>query len=115
MIAVKSYLSSFVDQIIFDIQDDCTRKLQHREPDAGAVGAVGPQASEEDLEQGSGVPGGPRPACTKIKGGCTLRLVENGTHVVWAARGSNYANGEITLAQNVEPAPRKALVGLKPT
>jgi hypothetical protein len=45
----------------------------------------------------------------------TLWLVENGIHVVWAARGSNYANGEITLTQNVEPAPRKALVGLKPT
>jgi len=34
--------------------------------------------------------------------------LENGTHVLWAARMSKYRTDEITLAQDVVPALRGA-------
>lgn len=39
-------------------------------------------------------------------------LLENGTHVLWAARMAPYATDEITLAQQVVPALRKGMLCL---
>jgi Insertion element 4 transposase N-terminal/Transposase DDE domain len=39
-------------------------------------------------------------------------LLENGTHVLWAARMAPYATAEITLAQQVIPALRKGMLCL---
>jgi hypothetical protein len=41
-----------------------------------------------------------------------VALLENGTHVLWAARMSKYATDEITLAQDVVPALRKGMLCL---
>ena len=39
-------------------------------------------------------------------------LLENGTHVLWAAQVDAYATDEITLAQAVVPAPKKGMLCL---
>ena len=39
-----------------------------------------------------------------------VALLENGTHVLWAARMSQYRTDEITLAQDVVPALRKGML-----
>ncbi|MGO9639055.1 MAG: IS4 family transposase, partial [Terracidiphilus sp.] len=41
-----------------------------------------------------------------------VTLLENGTHVLWAARMSKYATDEITLAQDVVPALRQGMLCL---
>lgn len=41
-----------------------------------------------------------------------VALLENGTHVLWAARMSRYATDEITLAQDVVPALRQGMLCL---
>ena len=41
-----------------------------------------------------------------------VALLENGTHVLWAARVSKYRTDEITLAQDVVPALRKGMLCL---
>jgi thymidylate kinase len=41
-----------------------------------------------------------------------VALLENGTHVLWAARMSKYRTDEITLAQDVVPALRKGMLCL---
>src|SRR2546426_4107270 len=41
-----------------------------------------------------------------------VALLENGTHVLWAARMSQYRTDEITLAQEVVPALRKGMLCL---
>ena len=41
-----------------------------------------------------------------------VALLENGTHVLWAARMSKYATDEITLAQDVVPALGKGMLCL---
>jgi len=37
-----------------------------------------------------------------------VALLENGTHVLWAAHMANYATDELTLAEKVVPALQKA-------
>jgi hypothetical protein len=41
-----------------------------------------------------------------------VALLENGTHVLWAARMSKYRSGEITLARDVVLALRKGMLCL---
>ncbi|RPI16472.1 MAG: IS4 family transposase [Acidobacteriales bacterium] len=41
-----------------------------------------------------------------------VALLENGTHVLWAARMSQYATDELTLAQDVVPRLRKGMLCL---
>lgn len=41
-----------------------------------------------------------------------VALLENGTHVLWAARMGRYATDELTLAQNVVPALQKGMLCL---
>ncbi len=63
-------------------------------------------ADTEEKENAFGRPGASRGARAfpKIR---FVALVENRTHVLWAARMIKYATGEITLARDVVPALRK--------
>lgn len=68
-------------------------------------------ADTEENEKAFGRPGASRGASAfpKIR---FVALLENGTHVLWAARMSKYATDEITLAQEVVPALRKGMLCL---
>jgi hypothetical protein len=41
-----------------------------------------------------------------------VALLENGAHVLWAARLANYTTEEITLARSVVPALREGMLCL---
>jgi hypothetical protein len=68
-------------------------------------------ADTVENEKAFGRPGASRgsSAFPKIR---FVALLENGTHVLWAARMSQYATDEITLAQGVVPALRKGMLCL---
>lgn len=68
-------------------------------------------ADTEENEGAFGRPGASRgvSAFPKIR---FVALLENGTHVLWAARMSKYATDEITLAQDVVPALQKGMLCL---
>jgi len=68
-------------------------------------------ADTRENESAFGRPGASRgsSAFPKIR---FVALLENGTHVLWAARMSNYATDEITLAQEVVPALGKQMLCL---
>ena len=68
-------------------------------------------ADTEENEKAFGRPGASRGASAfpKIR---FVALLENGTHVLWAARMSKYATDEITLAQDVVPALRTGMLCL---
>jgi len=68
-------------------------------------------ADTEENEDAFGRPGASRGASAfpKIR---FVALLENGTHVLWAARMSKYATDEITLARDVVPALRKGMLCL---
>jgi thymidylate kinase len=68
-------------------------------------------ADTEENENAFGRPGASRGASAfpKIR---FVALLENGTHVLWAARMSKYATDEITLAQDVAPALRPGMLCL---
>jgi transposase IS4-like protein/DDE family transposase len=68
-------------------------------------------ADTEENENAFGRPGASRGASAfpKIR---FVALLENGTHVLWAARVSKYATDEITLAQLVVPALGKGMLCL---
>ena len=68
-------------------------------------------ADTEENEKAFGRPGASRGASAfpKIR---FVALLENGTHVLWAARLSKYATDEITLAQGVVPALRPGMLCL---
>ena len=68
-------------------------------------------ADTQENEKAFGRPGASRGASAfpKIR---FVALLENGTHVLWAARMSPYATDEITLAQDVVPALRQGMLCL---
>lgn len=68
-------------------------------------------ADTEENEKAFGRPGASRGASAfpKLR---FVALLENGTHVLWAARMSNYATDEITLARQVVPALRPGMLCL---
>jgi hypothetical protein len=68
-------------------------------------------ADTEENEKAFGRPGASRgsSAFPKIR---FVALLENGTHVLWAARMSPYATDEITLARDVVPALGKGMLCL---
>ncbi len=68
-------------------------------------------ADTVENEKAFGRPGASRgsSAFPKIR---FVALLENGTHVLWAARMGDYATDELTLAQNVVPALRKGMLCL---
>jgi len=68
-------------------------------------------ADTEENEKAFGRPGASRGASAfpKLR---FVALLENGTHVLWAARMSKYATDEITLARQVVPALRQGMLCL---
>jgi hypothetical protein len=68
-------------------------------------------ADTQENEEAFGRPGASRgsAAFPKIR---FVALLENGTHVLWAARVDKYATDELTLAEEVVPALRKGLLCL---
>jgi len=68
-------------------------------------------ADTVENEKAFGRPGASRgsSAFPKIR---FVALLENGTHVLWAARMSKYRTDEITLARDVVPALRKGMLCL---
>jgi hypothetical protein len=68
-------------------------------------------ADTAENEKAFGRPGASRgsSAFPKIR---FVALLENGTHILWAARMSKYRTDEITLAQEVVPALRKGMLCL---
>jgi len=68
-------------------------------------------ADTEENEQAFGWPGASRgsSAFPKIR---FVALLENGTHVLWAARMDRYATDELTLARDVVPALRQGMLCL---
>jgi Insertion element 4 transposase N-terminal/Transposase DDE domain len=68
-------------------------------------------ADTKENETAFGRPGASRgsAAFPKIR---FVALLENGTHVLWAARMDQYATDELTLAEDVVPALRKGMLCL---
>lgn len=68
-------------------------------------------ADNTENEKAFGRPGSSRgsSAFPKIR---FVALLENGTHVLWAARMGEYSTDEITLAQDVVPALKKGMLCL---
>lgn len=68
-------------------------------------------ADNAENEKAFGRPGSSRgsSAFPKIR---FVALLENGTHVLWAARTGKYSTDEITLAQDVVPALKKGMLCL---
>lgn len=68
-------------------------------------------ADTQDNEKAFGRPGASRgsSAFPKIR---FVALLENGTHVLWAARMDKYATDELTLAEDVVPALRSGMLCL---
>jgi len=68
-------------------------------------------ADTDENDKAFGRPGSSRgsSAFPKIR---FVALLENGTHVLWAARMSPYATDELTLAQDVVPRLRKGMLCL---
>ncbi|MGH9628153.1 MAG: IS4 family transposase [Bryobacteraceae bacterium] len=68
-------------------------------------------ADTRENEEAFGRPGASRgsAAFPKIR---FVALLENGTHVLWAARVDKYATDELTLAEEVVPALRKGMLCL---
>ncbi|MBV8863927.1 MAG: IS4 family transposase [Acidobacteriaceae bacterium] len=68
-------------------------------------------ADTKENEEAFGRPGASRgsSAFPKIR---FVALLENGTHVLWAARMDKYATDELTLAEKVVPALRKGMLCL---
>ena len=68
-------------------------------------------ADNQENEEAFGRPGASRgsAAFPKIR---FVALLENGTHVLWAARVDKYATDELTLAEEVVPALRKGMLCL---
>jgi len=68
-------------------------------------------ADTADNDQAFGRPGASRgsSAFPKIR---FVALLENGTHVLWAARMSKYKTDELTLAKDVVPALKKGMLCL---
>lgn len=68
-------------------------------------------ADTQENEEAFGRPGASRgnAAFPKIR---FVALLENGTHVLWAARVDRYATDELTLAEEVAPALQKGMLCL---
>jgi len=98
--------------IVAPIAEKCTKGAWYREWRLVSLdGSTLDVADTKENEKAFGRPGASRgsSAFPKIR---FVALLENGTHVLWAARMSPYATDEITLAQDVVPALGKGMLCL---
>jgi hypothetical protein len=97
-------LKQLYEAIVAPIAERRTRGAWYREWRLISLdGSTLDTADTVENEKAFGRPGASRGASAfpKIR---FVALLENGTHVLWAARMSKYATDEITLAQDVVPA-----------
>lgn len=105
-------LKKLYEAIVAPIAERRTKGAWYREWRLVSLdGSTLDTADTEENEKAFGRPGASRGASAfpKIR---FVALLENGTHVLWAARMSKYATDEITLAHNVVPALRKGMLCL---
>src|SRR5450432_857150 len=100
------------DAVVAPIAEKKTKGAWYREWRLVSLdGSTLDTADTVENEKAFGRPGASRgsSAFPKIR---FVALLENGTHVLWAARMSKYRTDEITLARDVVPALRKGMLCL---
>jgi hypothetical protein len=105
-------LQKLYEAIVAPIAEKRTKGAWYREWRLISLdGSTLDTADTVENEKAFGRPGASRgsSAFPKIR---FVALLENGTHVLWAARMSKYRTDEITLAQDVVPALRKGMLCL---
>ncbi len=105
-------LQKLYEAIVAPIAEKRTKGAWYREWRLISLdGSTLDTADTVENEKAFGRPGASRgsSAFPKIR---FVALLENGTHVLWAARMSKYHTDEITLAQDVVPALRKGMLCL---
>jgi Insertion element 4 transposase N-terminal/Transposase DDE domain len=105
-------LKKLYQAIVAPIAEERTKGAWYREWRLISLdGSTLDTADTAENEQAFGRPGASRgsSAFPKIR---FVALLENGTHVLWAARMSKYATDEITLARDVVPALSKGMLCL---
>jgi hypothetical protein len=105
-------LKTLYEAIVAPIAERRTKGAWYREWRLISLdGSTLDTADNAENEKAFGRPGASRgsSAFPKIR---FVALLENGTHVLWAARMSKYATDEITLAQDVVPALSKGMLCL---
>ena len=103
-------LQKLYEAIVAPIAEKRTKGAWYREWRLISLdGSTLDTADTLENEKAFGRPGASRgsSAFPKIR---FVALLENGTHVLWAARMSKYRTDEITLAQDVVPALRKGML-----
>jgi hypothetical protein len=105
-------LKQLYEAVVFPIAERATKGAWYRDWRLVSLdGSTLDIADTAENEKEYGRPGASRgsSAFPKIR---FVGLLENGTHVLWAARMAPYATDEITLAQEVAPALRKGMLCL---
>ena len=105
-------LKKLYQAIVAPIAEERTKGAWYREWRLISLdGSTLDTADTAENEQAFGRPGASRgsSAFPKIR---FVALLENGTHVLWAARMSKYATDEITLARDVVPALSQGMLCL---
>jgi len=105
-------LKELYETIVAPIAEKRTQGAWYREWRLVSLdGSTLDTADTAENQEAFGRPGASRgsSAFPKIR---FVALLENGTHVLWAARMGKYATDEITLAQEVVPALRKGMLCL---
>ncbi|MGH9564875.1 MAG: IS4 family transposase [Candidatus Angelobacter sp.] len=105
-------LKELYETVVTPIAERATKGAWYRDWRLIALdGSTLDVADTAQNEEAYGRPGASRgsSAFPKIR---FVGLLENGTHVLWAARMASYATDEITLAQQVVPALEKGMLCL---
>ena len=105
-------LKALYESVVMPIAERHTRGAWYRQWRLVSLdGSTLDVADTTENDEAFGRPGASRgsSAYPKIR---FVGLLENGTHVLWAARCAKYATAEVTLAQSVVPALRKGMLCL---
>jgi hypothetical protein len=105
-------LQALYESVVLPIAESRTQGAWYRQWRLASLdGSTLDVADTTENEKAFGRPGASRgsSAYPKIR---FVGLLENGTHVLWAARMGKYATDEIALAQAVVPALRKGMLCL---
>ena len=103
-------LKKLYDAVVAPIADKCTKGAWYRQWRMVSLdGSTLDVADTADNDKAFGRPGASRgsSAFPKIR---FVALLENGTHVLWAAHMDPYATDELTLAERVIPALRQGML-----
>lgn len=105
-------LQALYQAVVAPLAETCTKGAWYRHWRLVSLdGSTLDVADTKENEQAFGRPGASRgsAAFPKIR---FVALLENGTHVLWAARMDQYATDELTLAEEVVPALQKGMLCL---